>query len=139
MNFSLLLEWSAVIMGTIGTIIWASKSKYSKYCGIIWIVGSFLWVIFALRNKHFGLAINNLVYILLYSYGIYKWVVLKEVSQNYETALNLEEKEVALQPSSVQVLLPSVSTSLTQVEITQTLKQDITPDLKPGLRSYENY
>ena len=80
MDTSIILEWVAVAFGTFGTIMWAAKSKFSKYCGIVWLIGSVLWVLFALKNKHYGLVVNNLVYIVLYACGIYQWVFKKDNS-----------------------------------------------------------
>lgn len=78
MDTSTILEWVAVAFGTFGTIMWAAKSRFSKYCGIVWLIGSVLWVLFALKNKHYGLVVNNLVYIGLYACGIYQWVFKKD-------------------------------------------------------------
>ena len=102
---STILEWFAVAFGTLGTIMWAAKSRFSKYCGIVWLIGSILWVFFALINKHYGLVVNNLLYIALYACGIYQWVFKKE---------NLYDKNLKEQNCEITPLTKEVAPEITQ-------------------------
>lgn len=66
------LEWGAFILGTIGTVCWAKGATYKNKPieGWFWLFSGLLWIIFALSQKHFGLALRDVLGVILYIFGI---------------------------------------------------------------------
>lgn len=64
-----LIEWSALLIGTSGTIIWALRI----WVGVeawLWLASGLLWIVFAAANGHEGLAVRDVIGIILYVTGI---------------------------------------------------------------------
>ena len=69
LNLSNILEYSALIIGTLGTILWA-MGKSQILVSILWLVSALIWIGFSLLNGHDGLAIRDVFGVLMYSIGI---------------------------------------------------------------------
>lgn len=67
--FLIILEWSALIIGTTGTILWA-LGKNQLIVSVLWLISAILWIFFALINQHYGLGIRDFVGVILYLIGI---------------------------------------------------------------------
>ena len=65
-----LLEWSATILSILGAILNAFLIKESFY---IWGVANFLRIAFAFKNKHWGMTITFVSYLLINVIGIIYW------------------------------------------------------------------
>lgn len=63
------LEWTALGIGTAGTILW-SLGKNQLAVSLLWMVSSLLWIAFALTNDHYGLTARDVLGLVLYGIGI---------------------------------------------------------------------
>lgn len=67
-----ILEYSALTIGTIGTLLWA-LGKNQLIVSILWMTSALLWIAFALLHQHYGLTLRDLIGVILYSVGIYTY------------------------------------------------------------------
>ena len=63
-------EWTATILSIIGALMNAFLIKEGFY---IWGVANFIWVYFAMKNKHYGLALTIFVFFIINIIGIIYW------------------------------------------------------------------
>ena len=63
-------EWTATILSIIGALMNAFLIKEGFY---IWGLANFIWVYFALKNKHYGLALTFFVFFIINIIGIVYW------------------------------------------------------------------
>ncbi len=68
-NALIFLEWSALTIGTFGTILWA-LGKNQLIISILWLISAILWIFFSLINEHYGLGVRDAVGVILYIIGI---------------------------------------------------------------------
>lgn len=73
-NLLAYLDWLALLVGTIGTVLWAHNGKLAKYAAVWWLVSSVLWMLFAYLKGLPALASRDLISVLLYLYGGYRWL-----------------------------------------------------------------
>lgn len=74
MSASDVIQWSAFVVGTVGSILWAHNGAWAKYAGAFWLVASLLWVWFARLSGVPGLAARDLVSILTALWGAWRWL-----------------------------------------------------------------
>lgn len=67
-----ILEYSALTIGTIGTLLWA-LGKNQFLVSILWMVSALLWIAFSLLHQHYGLTIRDVIGVTLYSVGIHTY------------------------------------------------------------------
>ncbi|MCC5612417.1 hypothetical protein LC612_38355 [Nostoc sp. CHAB 5834] len=72
------LDWLALAIGTIGTCLWAHNGKGAKYAAVFWMVSSLLWMTFAYFKGLPALGARDLISVLLYAYGGYRWLFHKK-------------------------------------------------------------
>lgn len=65
------VEWSATTLSLVGAIL---NAKQLIYGFLFWIVANILWIIFALKHRHWGLLFMNFVFMLINIFGIYTWL-----------------------------------------------------------------
>lgn len=65
----IVIEWTALSVGTAGTVLWA-LGKNQLSVSVLWMLSSILWIVFALTNGHYGLTARDMLGILLYAVGI---------------------------------------------------------------------
>lgn len=73
-SFPTLLEWSAFLIGTVGTVLWAANVRWRgrPLEGWLWLASSILWIWFATLFGHGGLAARDLLGASLYIAGIWR-------------------------------------------------------------------
>jgi nicotinamide riboside transporter PnuC len=64
------IEWTAAIIAITGAILNAFLMKEGFY---LWIVSNTIFVYFAYKNKHWGLALTFFVYLIISTIGIIYW------------------------------------------------------------------
>jgi hypothetical protein len=74
------LDWAALGVGTIGTILWAHNGKWAKYAAIWWLASSILWIWYASLNNLAALGARDLISVSLYVYGGWRWLLAKNHS-----------------------------------------------------------
>ena len=65
-----IIEWAATLLSGVGAIINANKSITGFY---VWSVANILWISFALKHKHWGLLVMNVIFLGINIFGIYSW------------------------------------------------------------------
>lgn len=75
MNTILVLEWIGSICGIAGAVLMARKNRTSALAYPLWIVSSVALVLFAMKTKHSGLFLQQLVFTIINSVGLYHWIV----------------------------------------------------------------
>lgn len=68
------IDWLALALGTIGTVIWAHNGSWSRYAAVLWLASSILWLIYAWLNGLPALGGRDAISIALYVYGGYRWL-----------------------------------------------------------------
>lgn len=63
-------EWTATILSITGAILNAFLIKEGFY---IWGLANFIWIIFGLKNKHYGMALTFAVFLIINIIGIIYW------------------------------------------------------------------
>lgn len=69
MFYMAFFEWAALIIGTLGTILW-SFGKSQLTVSILWILSSMLWIVFAWVNGHYGLTARDTLSVIPYAIGV---------------------------------------------------------------------
>lgn len=64
------LEWAATILSVVGAIFNANQLIHGFY---VWSLANILWILFALKHKHYGLLVMNLVFLGINIWGISTW------------------------------------------------------------------
>lgn len=85
-----IIEWLALIIGTIGTILW-SIGWNQLTVSILWLLSSLLWIVFALSNEHYALTARDMLGVFLYIIGIKTYWKNKKI-EDFEKLKIKEEK-----------------------------------------------
>ncbi len=64
------VEWSAAALSITGAILNALLIKEGFY---LWGIANVLWMVFAFKNKHWGMFVTFLVYLMINLIGIVYW------------------------------------------------------------------
>lgn len=64
-----ILEWSAFLIGTAGSILWAF-GKSQLVVSVLWAVSAILWIAFAASSEIAGLALRDALALAIYVIGI---------------------------------------------------------------------
>jgi hypothetical protein len=64
------VEWSATFLSLVGAILNANKLIS---CFYVWSLANILWMGFAIKHRHWGLLIMNLVFLGINIFAIFKW------------------------------------------------------------------
>ncbi len=63
-------EWTATILSIFGAILNAFLIKEGFY---IWGVANFIWIVFGIKNKHYGMALTFFVFLVINIIGLLLW------------------------------------------------------------------
>lgn len=75
---SLNLDWVALCIGTLGTVLWAHNGKSASYAGVLWFVSAMIWIAYAYLNRLPALGSRDIINVLLYIYGAYRGLSKKK-------------------------------------------------------------
>lgn len=64
------IEWGATILAVAGAIVNAVKYIEGFY---LFIIANILWMIFAVKHKHYGLLVMNIVFLLINFFALWFW------------------------------------------------------------------
>ena len=78
-NFLLYLDWVALAVGTVGTILWAQNGRWAKSAAVWWLGSSLLWMVFAWLKGLPALGARDCISVGLYVYGGWRWMRKPEV------------------------------------------------------------
>ncbi|HLC53753.1 MAG TPA: hypothetical protein VJK03_04365 [Candidatus Nanoarchaeia archaeon] len=64
------IEWSATVLSVAGAIVNAIKYIEGFY---IFAIANMLWMSFAIKHRHWGLLIMNIIFFFINAYALYIW------------------------------------------------------------------
>lgn len=67
------LDWAALLVGTIGTVLWAHNGPQARWAASWWLASSALWAAFAWTEGMPALGIRDAISVGLYVYGAWRW------------------------------------------------------------------
>lgn len=82
---SLHLDWAAMAIGTIGTILWAHGGPSARFAGPLWLVSSLIWLAYSWINGLHALALRDLFNVAIYVYGLRQWLAHRLRKANSST------------------------------------------------------
>jgi nicotinamide riboside transporter PnuC len=68
------LDWLALVLGAIGSVLWAHNGRRAKYASVWWLVSSLLWIVFAWLNGLPALGLRDVLGVSVALYGCYRWL-----------------------------------------------------------------
>lgn len=68
------LDWLALLVGAVGSVLWAHNGRLARYAAVWWLVSSVLWVVFAWLNGLPALGVRDVVGVSVALYGCYRWL-----------------------------------------------------------------
>ena len=66
-----LVEWTATFFSVVGAVLNAQLNIWGFY---LFIAGNVFWTAFAIKHKHWGLLLTQILFFVLNIYGIYVWM-----------------------------------------------------------------
>lgn len=67
-------DWLALVVGAIGSLLWAHNGRSAKYASVCWLVSSLLWIVFAWRSGLPALGARDVLGLGATLYGCYRWL-----------------------------------------------------------------
>jgi hypothetical protein len=68
------LDWLALVVGAIGSLLWAHNGQSAKYASVWWLLSSVLWVVFAWVHGLPALGARDALGVGSTLYGCYRWL-----------------------------------------------------------------
>ncbi len=68
------IDWLALVVGALGSLLWAHNGPAAKYASVCWLFSSLLWVAFAWRSGLPPLGARDLRGVAVTLYGCYRWL-----------------------------------------------------------------
>ncbi len=70
------IEWTGSLTGVSAAVLLALNMSISGWAYVFYLLSSVLLLIWGLREKAYGVAFQNLVFIAINLLGIYRWLIL---------------------------------------------------------------
>jgi nicotinamide riboside transporter PnuC len=68
------LDWIALVVGAVGSLLWAHNGRSAKYASLWWLLSSLLWIVFAWTHGLAALGVRDLLGVGVTLYGCYRWL-----------------------------------------------------------------
>jgi uncharacterized membrane protein YfcA len=68
------LDWLALFLGAVGSVLWAHNGRWAKYASVWWLVSSLLWIVFAWLHGLPALGLRDFLGVSIALYGCYRWL-----------------------------------------------------------------
>ena len=68
------LDWLALVVGAIGSFLWAHNGQSAKYASVWWLLSSVLWIVFAWLHGLTALGMRDVLGVSTTLYGCYRWL-----------------------------------------------------------------
>ena len=68
------LDWLALLVGAVGSLLWAHNGRSAKYASVWWLFSSVLWVVFAWVHGLPALGARDALGVGSTLYGCYRWL-----------------------------------------------------------------
>ena len=75
-KISKIIEWTGSLTGVSAAVLLALNISISGWAYVFYLLSSILLLIWGLREKAYGVAFQNLVFIAINLLGIYRWLIL---------------------------------------------------------------
>lgn len=69
------LDWMAMVVGAVGTLLWAHNGRSARWAAAWWLTSSLLWLSFAWAKGLPALGARDLLSTTLYLYGGWRWLM----------------------------------------------------------------
>ena len=74
-----LIELISALMGMIGAVLLATRSRFAGWAFVIWLISNVGWIIFATGNQHWFFTVQQLVFTATSLIGIYRWLIVPQM------------------------------------------------------------
>jgi hypothetical protein len=68
------LDWTALVVGAIGSLLWAHNGPNARYASVFWLLSSLLWMVFAWVSGLPALGVRDMVGFGTTLYGCFRWM-----------------------------------------------------------------
>lgn len=68
------LDWIALALGAIGSLLWAHNGPRAKYAALWWLASSLLWIAFAWAKGLPALGMRDVIGVSTTLYGCWRWM-----------------------------------------------------------------
>ena len=68
------LDWMALLVGAVGSFLWAHNGRGAKYASVWWLVSSLMWVVFAWLQGLPALGARDALGVSSTLYGCFRWL-----------------------------------------------------------------
>lgn len=68
------LDTGALLLGLVGSVLWAQNGRFVKYVSLFWMVSSVLWIMYASAAHLPAVALNHVANLCLNLYGCKRWL-----------------------------------------------------------------
>lgn len=69
------LDWIALVVGAVGSFLWAHNGRCAKYASLWWLGASLLWIAFASTRGLPALGMRDLLGVATTLYGCWRWLL----------------------------------------------------------------
>ncbi len=70
-----LLEWCGSLLAVSGAILLAINIKISPWAFVLYLMSSIILGVWGIRRKAYGIAMQNMVFMVINIVGIYRWLL----------------------------------------------------------------
>lgn len=71
------LDWIALALGTVGTVLWAHAGKQARWAAVWWLASSVVWIAYAYAMGLPALGLRDCLSVVLYLYGAWRWLMAR--------------------------------------------------------------
>ena len=68
------LDWMALVVGAVGSLLWAHNGRSARYASVWWLSSSLLWVAYAWLHGLPALGMRDTLGVGTTLYGCYRWL-----------------------------------------------------------------
>ena len=76
----LLIELISALMGMIGALLLATRSRFAGWAFVLWLISNVGWIIFGASNQHWFFIVQQLVFTVTSVIGIYRWLIAPKLA-----------------------------------------------------------
>ncbi len=75
-----LIELISALMGMIGALLLATRSRYAGWAFVLWLISNVGWIIFGAGNQHWFFIVQQVVFTATSLIGIYRWLIAPQMN-----------------------------------------------------------
>ena len=90
-----MLEHLSAGAGLLGALLLATKSGHAPWAWAIWLISNIGWIIFGLKQGHFGLVAQNTGFLITSALGCWTWIVQPRLaSKRQPRQMNMNQADM---------------------------------------------